>query len=260
MTSARWFNDDENSDAMHTNRAAQAQPPPAMITLRRSSERGQADHGWLKAAHTFSFADYHDPRFMGFRSLRVINDDIVAGGGGFGMHPHRDMEIVTYVIRGALHHRDSMGHSAIMRAGDVQRITAGTGIEHSEVNASPIEPVRLLQIWIRPNRRGAAPSYAERSFGGAEPGRWHLIASGTGREGSLVIQQDAEVHLGRLDAGTTLTHSFEPGRGGWVQVAEGRVLLNGQKLEEGDGAALENERELSLTSHGASQVLLFDLA
>jgi len=231
-----------------------------MITLRRSAERGQADHGWLKAAHTFSFADYQDPRFMGFRSLRVINDDIIAGGGGFGMHPHRDMEIVTYVIRGALQHRDSMGHSAIMRAGDVQRITAGTGIEHSEVNASPIEPVRLLQIWIRPNRRGVAPSYAERSFSGAESGRWHLIASGTGRDGSLVIQQDAEVRLGRPAPGTTLTHTFEAGRGGWLQVAEGRVFLNGQELAEGDGASLEGERELTLTAREASQVLLFDLA
>lgn len=230
-----------------------------MITLRPAGERGHANHGWLDTWHTFSFADYYDPAHMGFRSLRVINDDTVAGGGGFDTHPHRDMEIISYVLSGALQHRDSMGHTATMRAGDVQRISAGTGIFHSEFNASPIEPVHFLQIWILPDRKSAKPGYAEKSFGATPADRLQLIASKAGREGSLPINQDADVFLGRLTAGGHLTHLLKPGRHAWLQVAAGNVVLNGLALAAGDGAAVSDEWELRLAAAGAAQVLLFDL-
>ena len=197
---------------------------------------------------------------MGFRSLRVINDDTIAGGGGFGTHPHRDMEIITYILSGALQHRDSMGHEAVLKPGDVQRISAGSGIAHSEFNYSPIEPVHLLQIWIQPERKGVKPAYAERSFGqgAAQPGLT-LVASPGGRDGSVSIHQDAEVWLARFGAGASATHLLKPGRHAWVQVAEGEVTLNGQSLKAGDGAALSNESALALAAVKASQALLFDL-
>ncbi len=232
----------------------------SMMTLRKANERGHANHGWLDAHHTFSFADYHDPRWMGFRSLRVINDDTVAGGGGFGMHPHRDMEIITYILSGALQHRDSMGHQAVLKPGDVQRISAGRGIAHSEVNYSPIEPVHLLQIWIQPDVKGVQPSYGERSFGPATAKQnLTLVASHEGRDGSMSIHQDADVWLARLTGSETVTHSLKPGRHAWVQIAEGEVTLNGQVLSGGDGAALSDEGTVQLVAAKPSQVLLFDL-
>jgi len=231
-----------------------------MMTIRKANERGHANHGWLDSYHTFSFADYYDPRWMGFRSLRVINDDTVAGGGGFGTHPHRDMEILTYVLSGALQHRDSMGHEAVLKPGDLQRISAGTGIKHSEVNYSPIEPVHFLQIWIEPERKGVKPAYAERSLGhgAARPGLT-LVASRDAHDGSVSIQQDAEVWLARLEAGASATHTLQPGRHAWLQVAEGEVTLHGQSLSAGDGAALSEAKSLTLAAVKPSQVLLFDL-
>src|SRR5213593_707336 len=231
-----------------------------MTTIRRADERGHANHGWLDTHHTFSFADYHDPQWMGFRSLRVLNDDTVAGGGGFGTHSHRDMEIITYVLSGALQHRDSMGHESVLKPGDLQRISAGTGIAHSEFNYSPIEPVHFLQIWIQPNRKGVKPAYAERSFGhGALKPGLTLVASRAGRDGSVSIRQDADVWLARLGEGAGATHGLKPGRHAWVQVAEGELTLNGQALHAGDGAALSEETTLTLTAKAPAQVLLFDL-
>ncbi len=231
-----------------------------MITIRKAEDRGHADHGWLDSWHTFSFADYYDPAQMSFRSLRVINDDTVAGGGGFPTHPHRDMEIITYVIRGALQHRDSMGHSAVMRAGEVQRISAGTGIEHSEFNHSRTEPVRLLQIWITPNIKGATPGYAEKSFAAAPSGKFILVASQSGRDSSIPINQDADVFLVKLNAGDAVMHPLKPGRHGWLQVAEGEITINGNALKTGDGVAISGEHALNLSGVNAAQILLFDLA
>ncbi len=230
-----------------------------MITIRKSDERGHAEHGWLDSYHTFSFADYHDPAHMGFRSLRVINDDIIAGGGGFGTHPHRDMEIITYVVRGALEHRDSMGNGSVIRAGDAQHMAAGTGVQHSEFNHSPGEEVRLLQIWILPDRRGAKPSYAEKHFAGAETGKLHLVASKTSPDGSIAINQDADLWLAKFAGGESLSHSIAPGRAAWIQVAEGEVTLNGQTLAQGDGAQVNAEPLLGFSASGKAQVLVFDL-
>ena len=193
----------------------------AMI-IRRADERGHANHGWLDTYHTFSFADYRDPRWMGFRSLRVINDDLVMPGKGFGMHPHRDMEIVTYVLNGALEHRDSMKNGRVIRAGDVQYMAAGTGVLHSEFNPSADEAVHLLQIWIEPDRGGAAPRYAEKSLAGVPAGALHLVTSKAGRDGSIVINQDADLWLARLAAGQHVAHRLAGGRHAWVHVAEGR--------------------------------------
>ncbi|HEU0009838.1 MAG TPA: pirin family protein [Verrucomicrobiae bacterium] len=231
-----------------------------MMTIRRANERGHANHGWLDAHHTFSFADYYDASWMGFRSLRVINDDTIAGGGGFGTHPHRDMEIITYILSGALQHRDSMGHQAVLKPGDMQRISAGAGIEHSEFNYSPVEPVHLLQVWIKPERKGVTPAYAERSFGngGANQGLT-LVASRDGRNGSVSIHQDADVWLARLGEGTGATHALKPGRHAWLQVAEGELTLNGQNLHAGDGVALNEEPTLTLSAKAPAQALLFDL-
>jgi redox-sensitive bicupin YhaK (pirin superfamily) len=231
-----------------------------MMTIRRANERGHANHGWLDSYHTFSFADYYDPHWTGFRSLRVINDDTVAGGGGFGTHPHRDMEIITYVLSGALQHRDSMGHESVLKPGNVQRISAGSGIAHSEFNYSPVEPVHFLQIWIQPDRKGVKPGYAERSLGNgsAKPGLT-LVASRDGREGSVAIQQDADVWLARLGEGVVATHALTPSRYAWVQVAEGEVTLNGQALRAGDGAALSDEAALTLAAKAPAQAILFDL-
>ena len=230
-----------------------------MIRLRKSEERGHADHGWLKSAHTFSFANYYDPEHMGFRALRVINDDVVLGGGGFPMHAHRDMEIITYVLSGALEHKDSMGNGSVIRPGNVQYMAAGTGVQHSEFNHSPLEPVHLLQIWIQPDTRGAKPNYAEKSFVDAPVGALTLIASKTGRDGSIAINQDANVLVGKFDAGHTATYSIGEGRGVWLHVAEGEVMLNGQSLKTGDAAALTAEKAMELRATKPSQVLLFDL-
>jgi len=230
-----------------------------MITIRKANERGHAHFDWLNTWYTFSFADYHDPDHMGFRALRVINDDTIAGGGGFGTHPHRDMEIITCVLSGALEHKDSMGNGRVIRPGEVQYMAAGTGVTHSEFNPSPAEPVHLLQIWILPDRKGVKPTYAERSFIGAAPGKLYLAASKSGRDGSIPINQDADVFIGKLGAGDRLNHSLKPGRHAWLQVAEGGVELNGQPLKAGDGAAVSGENKLVLESTGPAQVILFDL-
>ena len=231
-----------------------------MIRIRKSEERGHADHGWLDTYHTFSFADYHDPQHMGFRSLRVINDDTVAGGGGFPMHPHRDMEIITYVLTGALEHRDSMGNGSVIRPGNVQYMAAGTGVRHSEFNHSKTEPVHLLQIWIQPDEHGTAPRYAEKSFASAPTGSLTLIASRTGRDGSIAINQDANVFVGKFSGNDAVMHSIESGRGVWVHVAEGEVTVNGEPLRAGDAAALTTEQKIELKARKPSQVLVFDLA
>jgi redox-sensitive bicupin YhaK (pirin superfamily) len=230
-----------------------------MITIRKAEERGHAQLDWLDTWYTFSFADYHDPQYMGFRSLRVINDDTIMGGGGFGAHPHRDMEIITCVLSGALEHRDSMGNGRIIRPGEVQYMAAGTGVMHSEFNPSPTEPVHLLQIWILPDRKGVKPTYAEKSFVNAVPGRLHLAASQSGRDGSIPINQDADVFIGKLGAGDKISHPLKPDHHAWLQVAEGKVELNGLPLKAGDGAAVSVESKLVLAATGPAQVILFDL-
>lgn len=233
-----------------------------MLTKRPSSERGHFDHGWLNTYHTFSFADYHDPAHMHFRTLRVINDDRVAAGRGFGMHPHRDMEIITYIMSGALEHRDSMGNGDVIRPGDVQRMSAGTGVFHSESNPSPTEPVHLLQIWILPNRRGITPSYEQKHF--LEKDRTNtlrLVASPDGAEGSVTINQDAMVYTSLLDTNGSVKHAFAAGRGGYLQVALGGVVVNGLSLEAGDSLAIESEAAITITnpSDERAEFLLFDL-
>jgi redox-sensitive bicupin YhaK (pirin superfamily) len=230
-----------------------------MIITRKSEDRGKANHGWLDTKFSFSFADYHDSRFMGFRHLRVINEDVVLGGGGFNTHPHRDMEIITYVLSGALQHRDSMGNSAVMKAGDVQRISAGTGIQHSESNYSPIEPVHLLQIWLMPDHRGATPSYAERSYGDLKPGQVRLIASKTGENESVTINQDVSVYVAKLTYGQLFEHPLLKTRHAWIQVASGELEVNGTALIAGDGAAISEENGLKITGIKAAHFLLFDL-
>jgi redox-sensitive bicupin YhaK (pirin superfamily) len=231
-----------------------------MITIRKSEERGHADHGWLDSYHTFSFANYYDPAHMGYRSLRVINDDKVAGGTGFDMHPHRDMEIVTYLLSGALEHKDSMGNGAVMKPGDVQRMTAGSGVLHSEFNYSPIDPVHLLQIWILPEKKGLKPGYEQKSFKDQlQPGRLNLVVSKNPRDGALKINQDVDLLIGKLGPGDKVNYELKPDRHAWVQVAEGSVTLNGKELKAGDAAAVESESSLTLTGKENSQVLLFDL-
>lgn len=233
-------------------------------TIRRSGDRGHANHGWLETHHTFSFADYYDSRWMGFRSLRVINDDIVMPGMGFGTHPHRDMEIITYVLSGSLQHKDSMGNGRIIQAGDVQYMAAGSGVQHSEFNPSPTEAVHLLQIWIQPDRKGVTPRYAEKPLAAATTGVLHLVASKGARDGSIAIHQDADLWLGRLEAGQTVAHSLAPGRHVWLHVAVGTVTVDGDSLTAGDAIAISNTDStpatLSVSSTQSSQVLLFDLA
>lgn len=229
-----------------------------MITIRKSNERGHFDHGWLNTFHTFSFADYFDPKNMGFRDLRVINEDTVAPGGGFGTHAHRDMEIVTYVLEGELAHRDSMGNSGVIRPGEVQRMSAGTGVRHSEMNASDKEPVHLLQIWILPERNGISPGYEQKNFEAADRrGTLRLIASPDARNGAVKLHQDVEIYSSLLDD-QKVTHTFKPGRFGWIQVARGEAEVNGQRLSAGDGAAVSNEKSVTIGGRGA-EVLLFDL-
>ena len=231
-----------------------------MITVRRAAERGHADHGWLDTWHTFSFADYHDPRHMGWGALRVINEDVVAPGEGFPPHAHRDMEIITYVLAGALEHKDSLGTGSVIRPGDVQRMRAGTGVRHSEYNPSDREPVHLLQIWIEPARRGIAPGYEQKTFPEAERrGRLRVIASSDGADGSVTIQQDAAVYAAVLDKGETAVHALGDGRRAWLQVARGAVRLNGQPLAAGDGAAVSGERMLTIEAVERAEALLFDL-
>lgn len=230
-----------------------------MMTLRKAEDRGHADHGWLDSYHTFSFAGYYDPAHMGFRSLRVINDDKVAPGGGFGTHPHRDMEIITYVLSGALEHKDSMGNGRIIKPGEVQYMAAGTGVQHSEFNPSEKEAVHLLQIWIQPDRKSAKPRYEEKSLTTAKSGELHLVASKAGRDGSIAINQDADLYVARLNPGDKLTQELRPQRHAWIHVAEGEVNLNGQQLKAGDAAALSDERRIELAASQNSQVLLFDL-
>lgn len=232
-----------------------------MLTVRKAEERGHGDHGWLDSRHTFSFADYYDPRHMGFGALRVINDDRVAGGGGFPPHRHRDMEIISYVLEGALEHRDSMGNGSVIRPGDVQRMSAGTGVTHSEFNASKQEPVHFLQIWILPRRAGLPSGYEQKRFEDDEKrGRLRLVASPDGAEGSVPIEQDARLFATLLADGESVSHAFAPGRIGWVHVATGTAEVNGVSLEAGDGVAIQDEPTLTLSSRDSSEILLFDLA
>ena len=232
-----------------------------MITLRPSSERGRFDHGWLQTHHTFSFADYRDPAHMGFRSLRVINEDLVAPGQGFPTHGHRDMEILTYILEGALEHKDSLGSGSVIRPGDVQRMSAGKGVLHSEFNPDAERPVHLLQIWILPDRSGLQPEYEEKHFPEeARRGVLRLVASKEGREGSLRIHQDAAVLAGLLGVGDRVVHELGDGRHAWVQLARGRVRLNGRELAAGDGAAVSQEPALELEALEDAELLVFDLA
>jgi redox-sensitive bicupin YhaK (pirin superfamily) len=232
-----------------------------MLTRRQAADRGHFNHGWLDTYHTFSFGDYHDPRNMGFRSLRVINEDRVAPGAGFPTHPHRDMEIITYVLEGGLQHRDSMGNGSVIRPGEVQRMSAGTGVTHSEFNASRSEPVHLLQIWIFPERNGLKPSYEEKTFSAQERlGRLRLVASPNGQDGTVKIHQDAGLYATLLGRGQKVSHALRPARHAWIQVARGSVEANGQLLEQGDGAALSDEPSVELLGVDDAEVLLFDLA
>jgi redox-sensitive bicupin YhaK (pirin superfamily) len=231
-----------------------------MLTIRRAADRGVTTFGdWLDSRHTFSFGDYQDPDHHQFRALRVINDDTVAPGGGFPTHPHRDMEILTCVLSGRLEHRDSMGNGEVIRAGEWQAMTAGTGVTHSEFNPSQTEPVHLLQIWLYPDRRGHTPGYRQKAFTAADTGgRLALVASPTGEAGSLVIRQDARVYQATLAGGETVRHDLAPGRAAFVHVATGRAAVNGTELAAGDAVAVEGEREVTVS--GAGAVLLFDLA
>jgi redox-sensitive bicupin YhaK (pirin superfamily) len=232
-----------------------------MITLRRSNERGHANHGWLDSRFSFSFADYYDPAHMGFRALRVINEDHVAPGEGFPTHPHRDMEILTYVLSGVVAHKDSTGAEGEIRPGEVQRMSAGTGVRHSEYNPSPTEELHLLQIWILPERPGLAPGYEQKAFPESElRGRLRRVADRHGSDGAVTIHQDAAVYAGKLDPGQSVRHRVGDGRHAWVQVARGKVRLNGKDLEDGDGAAASQERELTIEGREAAEILLFDLA
>jgi len=231
-----------------------------VITVRPAVERGHFDHGWLDTYHTFSFASYHDPKHMGFRSLRVINDDRVKPAEGFGTHAHRDMEILTWVLEGALQHKDSMGNGSIIRPGDIQRMSAGTGVTHSEFNPSRDEPVHLLQIWLLPRQRGLTPGYEEKQFPEAtRRGRLRLIAAGDGRDGAVTIHQDADLWTALLEPGESVRHALRPGRHAWLHVARGTVVANGVRLAEGDGAAISDEPAVDVKANDRSEILLFDL-
>jgi quercetin 2,3-dioxygenase len=235
-----------------------------MITVRPATERGHFDHGWLNTYHTFSFADYYDPKHTQFRSLRVINEDTVQPGGGFGTHPHRDMEIITYILQGALAHKDSMGTGSTILPGDVQRMSAGTGVLHSEFNHSRDELVHLLQIWIFPDKHGLKPSYEQKKFPAEEKlNRLRLVASPDGSDNSVTIHSDARVYASLLESGETVTHELAPGRGAWIQVVSGAIEVNGMRLAAGDGAGIEREQLVKITGQsdaGTSEFLLFDLA
>lgn len=233
---------------------------PGKISVRKSDERGHFDHGWLDTRHTFSFAGYYDPRFEGFRDLRVINEDRVIPGEGFGTHAHRDMEILTYVLEGALAHRDSTGSVGVLKPGNVQRMSAGRGVAHSEFNGSKSEPVHFIQIWIIPDRRGVEPSWEEKEFPLEEKlGRLRLVASPDGAEGSTTIHQDARVYASVLRPGDALRQPMHLERYGWIQLLRGELTVNGVPLEAGDGAALAEQRELTIRSDSGAEFLLFDL-
>ena len=231
-----------------------------MITVRPASARGHTKLGWLDSRHSFSFGDYHDPKHMGFRHLRVINEDRVKPGKGFGAHSHRDMEIISYVLEGELAHRDSTGTSSVIGAGEVQRVSAGTGISHSEYNHSSTEPLHFLQIWILPEQQGLAPGYEQRQVTHAE--KQHklcLVASGDGRDDALKVHQDIDLYITLLDAGDRIAHRLKPGRHAWIQVARGGIILNDISLSEGDGAALSEEERLEMSAGDEAEILLFDL-
>jgi redox-sensitive bicupin YhaK (pirin superfamily) len=231
-----------------------------MLAVRRADERGRSEMDWLDSRHTFSFADYDDPKYRGFRALRVINEDRVRGGSGFGAHPHRDMEIISYVLEGALEHKDSMGTGSVIGPGDVQRMSAGTGVVHSEWNHSKSDPVHFLQIWIIPDRRGIAPGYEQRRLPPAETaGRLRLLASADGREGSVTIHQDAALYGARLASGQAVRHELARGRFGWVQVVRGAAAVNGVALAAGDGLAAAEEQALEISAAEDAELLLFDL-
>jgi redox-sensitive bicupin YhaK (pirin superfamily) len=231
------------------------------LTLRRAEERGKANFGWLDSRHSFSFGHYYDPAHMGFGPLRVINEDRVAPGGGFPAHPHSDMEIISYVLDGALEHKDSLGTGSVIRPGDVQRMSAGTGVRHSEFNASKTDPVHFLQIWVIPEKPGITPGYEQKTFARAEKqGRLRLIGSRDGRDGSVTIHQDVDLYATVLADGQSVHHALKSGRGAWVQVARGAILLNGERLEAGDGVSIAQEGEIVIGGLDDSEVLLFDMA
>lgn len=232
-----------------------------MITIRKAKDRGHFNFGWLDTYHTFAFGDYYDPSFIGFRSLRVINEDFVHAGRGFPTHSHRDMEIITYILEGALEHRDSMGNGSIIRPGDVQRMTAGTGVSHSEANSSSENSVHLLQIWITPQERGLKPGYEQKFFSDEQKqGNLCLIASADGRDGSVTVRQDVSVYAAVLHHGQVVNHQLAPNRHAWIQVARGSVVLNGENLDQGDGAAISGEFKLTVSGRKRAEILLFDLA
>jgi quercetin 2,3-dioxygenase len=232
-----------------------------MITLRRAKARGHANHGWLDSYHTFSFAGYYDPKHMNFRSLRVINEDWISASMGFGTHGHKDMEIITYVLEGALEHKDSMGNGSIIRPGEVQHMTAGTGIQHSEFNHSATDTAHLLQIWIVPDTQNLTPSYDQRAFHVAKsPGQLNLVVSKDGRDNTIHVHQDMDLYAGVLPSGTEVDYAMESDRHTWIQVARGSITLNGTELYTGDAAAISAETELKITATSDAEILLFDLA
>jgi redox-sensitive bicupin YhaK (pirin superfamily) len=232
-----------------------------MITIRKSEDRGHANHGWLDSYHSFSFASYYDPKQMGFRSLRVINEDIISAGAGFGMHGHQDMEIITYVLQGVLEHKDSIGNGEVIKPGEVQRMSAGTGIQHSEFNHSKTDLVHLLQIWILPDTKGLQPSYEQRDFDVANnPGNLRLVAGKDGRDGAVKVHQDMNLYAAVLEKSDRVSHSLQPKRHAWVQVAGGAIVLNGLPLKHGDGAAISDESDITIEATDQAEILLFDLA
>ena len=232
-----------------------------MLKVKKSNSRGQGDHGWLKSSHSFSFANYYDPKNMGFRDLRVINEDYIAGGMGFGAHPHKDMEIITYVVKGALEHQDSMGNKSVIRPGEVQHMSAASGVVHSEYNKTPDEEVHLLQIWIMPNQNGGKPQYGQKSFDDMlTSGKLVLVASPDGREGSIPIRQDANLFVARPKTGATLEWQVPTGRALWLQVVKGELAVNGQLLAAGDALSTEQAETVTLQAKADSEFILFDLA
>ena len=232
-----------------------------MITIRKAEDRGHANHGWLNSYHTFSFANYYDPKHMGFRALRVINEDRVSPGAGFGTHGHSDMEIITYVLEGSLEHKDSIGTGSVIQPGEVQRMSAGKGIRHSEFNHSKTESVHFLQIWLLPDTKDLPPSYEQRNFSPAKnPGKLHLVAARNGREGAVTVHQDVDLYAAVLELGDRISHTLQPQRPGWIQVARGAITLNGLPLDKGDGAAISQETDVVIEATTDAEILLFDLA